>query len=318
MTGIVTGASALLAVLLGTAGAVMAADTVRYAVGPAGNWDTLVVDMGVKAGIFERHGIRIEPFYTEGGGQTLQAVIAGSVDIGSAVGTLGVFAAFAKGAPVRIVGAQATGAADFWYVKSDSPIKSMRDLQGGHTIGYSTAGASTEIFALNFIDVYDLDAKTVATGSPISTLTQVMTGQVDVGWSSPPIGLAQAERGDIRIIAHANDLERTRGQTIRVLVAGASFVDDKPEVVDQFIRAYAETVDWLYAGDAPLAQYAEITQTDPETAAKVRSAFDPSIIDPYNFSGLDLLQEDLVKFRFLPAALTGEQIEELMKIPARP
>ena len=36
-------------------------------------------------------------------------------------------AAYAKGAPVRIIGAQATGAADFWYVKTDSPSKSLKD-----------------------------------------------------------------------------------------------------------------------------------------------------------------------------------------------
>ena len=73
--------------------------------------------------------------YTSGSGETLQPVIAGSVDLGLAVGTLGAIAAFSKGAPVRIIGAEATGAADYWYVKASSPIKTLKDLNG-HTIAY--------------------------------------------------------------------------------------------------------------------------------------------------------------------------------------
>jgi ABC-type nitrate/sulfonate/bicarbonate transport system substrate-binding protein len=42
--------------------------------------------------------------YTSGSGETLQPVISGSVDLGLAVGTLGAMAAYAKGAPVRIIG----------------------------------------------------------------------------------------------------------------------------------------------------------------------------------------------------------------------
>ena len=57
-------------------------------------------------------------------------MISGSVDIGLAVGTLGAMAAFSKGAPVRIIGAQATGAADYWYAKTTSGIKTLKDTNG--------------------------------------------------------------------------------------------------------------------------------------------------------------------------------------------
>lgn len=207
------------------------AETVRYGVGPAGNWDTSVVDIGVKAGIFRKHGIEVQSFYTDGSGQTLQAVLSGSVDIGSAVGTQGAMGAFAKGAPIRIIGGQATGASNFWYVRSNSPIRSMADLEPDTTIGYSSAGASTHIFALGFVADHGGRGKAVATGSPVATLTQVMSGQIDIGWSSPPIGYEAAERGDIRIIARATDVDRIREQTIRTLVASKSFVDGRPKTL---------------------------------------------------------------------------------------
>ncbi len=64
-------------------------------------------------------------------------MISGSVDIGVAAGIMGVLGAFSKGAPVRIIGAETTGAADlYWYVKADSPIKTLKDTDG-KTLAYS-------------------------------------------------------------------------------------------------------------------------------------------------------------------------------------
>jgi NitT/TauT family transport system substrate-binding protein len=40
---------------------------------------------------------------TQGAGETIQAVISGSADIGAGVGAAGVMRAFSKGAPVRIL-----------------------------------------------------------------------------------------------------------------------------------------------------------------------------------------------------------------------
>src|SRR5215471_5362879 len=86
-----------------------AADQLKATLGQRGNWDTAVIELGTKAGIFKKHDLEVETIYTSGSGETLQPVIAGSVDMGFAVGTLGAIGAYAKGAPVRIIGAQATG-----------------------------------------------------------------------------------------------------------------------------------------------------------------------------------------------------------------
>src|SRR5260370_9450154 len=112
-------------------------DALKVTIGQRGNWDTSIAQLGTKAGIFKKHGLELEMIYTSGSGETLQPVIAGSVDLGLAVGTLGAIAAYAKGAPVRIVGAQATGAADYWYAKATSPIKSLKDTDG-KTLAFST------------------------------------------------------------------------------------------------------------------------------------------------------------------------------------
>ena len=158
------------AVVLLDPAAASAADLLKLTVGQRGNWDTSISHLGEKAGIFKKHGLELEIVYTSGSGETLQPVVAGSVDLGLAVGTLGAISAFAKSAPVRIVGAEATGAADYWYAKASSPIRTLQDTNG-RTIAFSTQGSSTHSIVRAFIDEFKLTAKPTATGNPSATLT---------------------------------------------------------------------------------------------------------------------------------------------------
>ena len=67
-----------------------AQETLKLAVGQRGNWDTSVSELGQRAGIFKKHGLTLDMVYTQGAGETQQAVISGSVDIGVAAGIMGV------------------------------------------------------------------------------------------------------------------------------------------------------------------------------------------------------------------------------------
>src|SRR5215510_6798582 len=84
-------------------------DVLKLAVGAPNNWDTCIPEIGQRAGIFKKHGLTLELLYTQGGGETMQAVISGSVDIGIAAGTAAVMGAFARGAPARPGRATSTG-----------------------------------------------------------------------------------------------------------------------------------------------------------------------------------------------------------------
>jgi ABC-type nitrate/sulfonate/bicarbonate transport system substrate-binding protein len=101
-----------------------AEDTLKLAIGQRGNWENAPPELGQKAGFFKKRGLNLELLYTQGAGETLQAVISGSVDVGLGVGTAGVLGAFAKGAPVRAIANSTTGADDlFWYVPSSSQAR---------------------------------------------------------------------------------------------------------------------------------------------------------------------------------------------------
>lgn len=306
------------AAALATCAPAMATDTMKMAIGQRGNWDTVVAQLGSDAGIFKKHDIDLELLYTQGGGETMQAVISNSVDIGVAAGTIGVLAAFQKGAPIRIIGAQATGAADFWYVRADSPLKSLKDATADTTIAYSTNGSSTNSVVLGYLKTYKLKSKAVATGNPASTLTQVMSGQVNVGWSSPPFGFKALAENKIRIIARANDVEEIKHESIRTLIANTSVLEHKRAALDRFMAAYRETIDWMYASDDALAAYAKFTKTDLDTARKVRDDFFPkSLIDPDKMSGMDLMIADGISFKSLSKPLTQAELATLIQIPPR-
>src|SRR5215467_16129146 len=88
-----------LVALMAVASAAAAQDTLKLAIGQRGNWENAAPELGQKAGIFKKHGLTLDLLYTQGAGETLQAVISGSVQIGIAAGTPAVMGAFAKGAP---------------------------------------------------------------------------------------------------------------------------------------------------------------------------------------------------------------------------
>jgi NitT/TauT family transport system substrate-binding protein len=154
----------------------LAGETLKIASPQRGSWEGAIPELGTQVGIFQKHGLDLEILYTQGGGETLQIVISGAVDIGLSAGTLGTLGAYAKGAPVRIIAASSTGSQElFWFVPARSPLKSMRDVNG-QRIAYSTTGASTHINVLRLINEYGLNARPVATGDAASTITQTMSG----------------------------------------------------------------------------------------------------------------------------------------------
>src|SRR5256885_8087229 len=103
-------------------------DKLKVAISQRGFWDSSFLEFAQKEGFLKEANLDVEFFYTEGGGQTLQVVNSGSVDIAMSNGLLGTIGAFTKGAPIRVISAQMTGAHElFWYVKADSPIKSLKE-----------------------------------------------------------------------------------------------------------------------------------------------------------------------------------------------
>ena len=139
---IVTRVCALALVALLPLTPALAQDQLKVAIGQINNWENQAPTLGQDAGIFKKHNLVLENVGTQGAGETMQPVISGSADLGAGVGVAGALRAFARGAPVRILLPAFTGTGDlFWYVKADSPLKTVKDVTASNTIAYSTIGA---------------------------------------------------------------------------------------------------------------------------------------------------------------------------------
>jgi len=220
--------------------------------------------------------------------------------------------------PERRDSREATGAADYWYAKNPA-IKTIKDADG-HSIAFSTNGSSTQSIVRAFISEFKLTAaKPTATGNPPTTLTTVMTDQVDIGWASPPFGLKEIEEGKIHIVAKATDAAMVRGQTIRVNVVNAETLKNRKAVVERFMQAYRETIDYMYSDNPQVIKdYAEFVKVSEPMAKRVRDEFFPkSLIDPDEIKGLEPLIVEAVNLKFIPAPLSKEQLAELIQIPPR-
>jgi NitT/TauT family transport system substrate-binding protein len=293
-----------------------AAETLKIASPQPGSWESAIPVLGQQQGFFRQQGLELEIVNTSGSGETLQAVISGAVDVGLSAGTVGVLGAYARGAPIRIIGASETGSSDtFWYVAAKSPIHAMREASNA-TLAYSTTGASTHIAVLRFIGEYGLNARPVATGSPAATLTQVMTGQVDVGWAVAPFGLDALDRGELRVIGRASDIALIRQQTIRVQVSQARALVDKKELLQRFRNGYRATLDWMYASPDAAPRYMAYSGFSAAAVRRMLQDFMPKqSLQLDEIGGVKESMNDAIQFKFISAPLSEQQVKELIQIP---
>jgi len=312
-------AMALIAGLLGAAGAARAEEQLKVAIGQINNWENQMPTLGQDVGIFKKHGLVLDNFGTAGAGETLQPIIAGSADIGIGVGVAGVMRVFSRGAPVRILLPAFTGTGDlYWYVKADSPLKTLADATDRNTIAYSTSGSSSNNIVVAFVQELGVKAKPIATGSPPATLTAVMSGQVDIGWGAFPIALKEVEDGTVRIIARGSDIASLDKQTVRAVVVNADVLKSRKDAVLAFAKAYRETVDWMYSDPDAIKRYAaKVSAPEEFVARSIPKIYPKASLQTDEMKDLDGIQRDAVKLKFLDQPLSKDQLAQLLQIPPR-
>jgi NitT/TauT family transport system substrate-binding protein len=290
-------------------------EMLKVAVPQRGSWDAGLPELGKRAGIFKKHGLDLEILYTQAGPESIQALIAGSVDIATASGVQAAFGTFGKGAPIRIISSEIIGAPDlYWYVPANSPIKTIQDFNG-KTVAFSLTGSSSHVGLLALIAQYKLTAKPTSTGSITATLTQTMTGQVDVGFSGVPFFLDQMEDGKIRIVATGSDVDSLKGRSGRVNITNLQMLQNRRNVLLRFHAAYKDTLDWMYSDPAALKIFSEFTGLPEKVVTKVRELVPKETLAPDRIVGVDQIIAESLSMKFLTAPLSADQVKELIQIP---
>jgi NitT/TauT family transport system substrate-binding protein len=291
-----------------------AEDTLKVAVPQKGAWDAGIVELGQRGGIFKKHGLDLDILYTVAGPESIQAMIAGSIDIAVASGVSAAIGTYAKGAPIRIFSSEMTGAPDlYWYVPADSPIQSVKDFND-KTVAYSAVGSSSNGSLLALIAQDHLTAKPTATGNIASTITQTMTKQVDVGFGAAPFGLDLVEAGKARIVATGNDVVALRTRAVRVNLTGDVTLKTKPDQMKRFMQAYKETVDWMYSSPEALTIYGEYSKLPPNIVQRVLKLIPKQALQTDEVMGINDIMADAVTQKFLAAPLTPDQLKEVIQI----
>jgi NitT/TauT family transport system substrate-binding protein len=304
-------AVALLAAPLGAA----AQEKIRIAGSQKGFWDaTLFAYADQVQGTFKKEGIDLEILWTSGGSDCENPVITGSLDMCLATGILGAITAWGKGAPIAIIAGEMTGSPDvWWYAKADSGIKSMKDTNG-KTVAFSRPGSSSQLLALALVKAAGTNAKVISTGGGAATMTQVMSGQIDVGWSAGVLGYDMIKQGKIVRVAGGNEAPGVASQTVRVHVVNTNFLKAKPALVKRFLAAYQKSIDVAYTDPAILEVWAKESKIDLDTARTVREQMFPKAsLAMRPIGNIELSIQQALDDKRLAKPLTPAQVKDLLR-----
>lgn len=161
-----------------------------------------------------------------------------------------------------------------------------------------------------------MKAKPTATGGPPATLTLVMSNQIDIGWASPPFGLKEIEEGKIRVLARGSAVASTRNQTVRIQIVNADVLRNKKDVLERFMKAYREAIDWMYSDPKAVEMYAAKMKVPVDLVKRGLPQSHPrAAMQADSLSDVDGIMRDAVTNKFLEKPMTKEQLAAFYPFP---
>ena len=280
------------------------ADTLR--VGKAGReaFSFVPVDIGVRTGIFKRHGLDVEIANFGGDAKLQQAMAADGIDI--ALGSGPGLAFIVKGSPVKGIAAMAGPPLLFaLVVRNDDTIKTVDDLKG-RKVGVSTVGSVTSwiISEVSRQRGWGFDGITqVPIGENASRVAAVRSKALDGCIVDIASALNYVQKGDGRVLLRFNDL--VKDFILHVIFATDKAIAEKPEALRDFLAGWFETIALMRKDKAKSVEIAaQIMGTDPETAARIYDELMPMFSDTGRFDpkALAVLRRSFVDMKTLPDA----------------
>jgi NitT/TauT family transport system substrate-binding protein len=273
----------------------------------------LPLTLAERRGYFKDYGLNVAISDFEGGGQSLDALLEGTVDVvtGAYEHTLRMQA---KGQDVRAVIELGRFPGIVLALRKDKPYRSAADLRGLR-IGVTAPGSSTHFFVLYLMAKAGLkpsDATFVGVGGGPAAVAAVANGEVDAIANLDPVITRLQQDGVIKIAVDARfprvNYEIFGGTNpAAVLYAKRAFIAANPNTVQGLVNAFYKTLKWIatattdeiianvptdyFLGDrdlylkalrANLLVYSKnglITRQGMRSALAMLSAFDPELKD---------------------------------------
>ncbi len=264
---------------------------------------------GVKAGIFKKYGLDVQPSILANGAAATAALVGGAAEV-SFSNSLTLFQAHARGIPIRFIAPSILLTSDHattqTVVKSSSAIKSGRDLVG-KTIGSSSVKDMNAVATFAWIDMTGGDAKNVKMIEVPATSAAAMLeeGRVDaVTLNEPAVGAALAS-GKARTIAKPYDAIAKRLQA-GGFAAMDAYVEKNTDMMKRFVRALHEAQVYTNAHPADTAPIvAAFSGIPADVVAHSVRMIDPEYLEVRN---LQPLIEAMVKYGALEAPFNAADV----------
>jgi NitT/TauT family transport system substrate-binding protein len=191
------------------------------------------------AGLFEKHGLSVDPVYVASGTRVAQAMIAGEFPVALAGGAI--VSANLAGSDIVIVGGVVN--VPSFYVIVHPSIKKPEDLRG-KALGITRYGSSTDFTLRYLIKKWgmepDKEVKILQMGGQPEILAGLQAGVIQGGNFSSP-GEFRARKAGFTVLA---DFRKVGLDYPTVsLVSTRSYIKKDPETVRRFLMAYSEGVD---------------------------------------------------------------------------
>ena len=229
-----------------------------------------------EAGLFEKHGLFVDPVYVASGTKVAQAVIAGEFPVALAGGT--VVNANLAGGDIAIFGGVVN--VPSFYVFVHSSIKRPEDLKG-KTVGITTFGSSTD-FSIRYLIKKlgmepDRDVKILQMGGQPQIVAGMVAGAVQAGVLSSPANYNATKAGFQMLV----DFKSVGLDYPTVsLVSTRSYIKKDPQTVRRFLMAYSEGTERLFQDkEFAMKVIGKYTKTNDREALEAAYSFATTFVE---------------------------------------
>lgn len=257
-------------------------------------------------GFFKKNGLDVTIVPLQGGPIGVQQVAAGQLDF-SFTNTISSAIAQSKSTPITTVVLGSSLASDEMgiFVKPDSPIKSMADLDG-KSVGVNTTNNMGDVTFKNLAASSDTKVEPKWIEVPFPEMVDgVKAGSIDAGYVPEPFKSAAEAAGLREVVDLASG--PNEGLAASTYIASNDFVKKNPDTTEAFVTAmYAANAD-LAASQSDLRSWLPgIAGVDQKTAqSMVLPSFDQKTdLDKLSVVADMLKKQGLVPEDFDPAKHT--------------
>ncbi|MGE0715738.1 MAG: ABC transporter substrate-binding protein [Alphaproteobacteria bacterium] len=223
--------------------------------------------VAMEKGFFKEAGIEVSGILTsKGGGTTVRNVFASDFPYGE-VALPAAVAAAAEGFDLKLIHSGVTQHSNVWMAKLDSPLKSIKDIEGKR-IGFTSPRSVSQTTMFMILDKIGLSrdkVTLVSTGAIGAGFTALESGGVDAALASEPQVSIYA--GKYRVAFAAADLLPPVTQTVGVTTP--EFIKKEPKKLAAIIAGRRKGVEFTYANPEEAGRIvAKYYEMDPKIAVQ--------------------------------------------------